>query len=134
MGSLCGVLQQTSFPIFKAQKGIVRTIFQVKKRDSCMPLFKRLDNLSLPSMYIYEIVNVVPTDTDTFEIYRLNRPYRTRCIGTFSYPTHITSLYGKCPKYMGLKILNKLQQQLNFCQIHPEIKNMLKTKKKHTTK
>jgi hypothetical protein len=53
---------------FIAQKKCVRTLCGVNKREPCRPLFKKLNLLSLPCLYIFETANFVKKHIVLFNI------------------------------------------------------------------
>lgn len=52
--------------IFKAQKRCIRSIFNLKVTDSCIPFFKKHKILTFPSIYILEVAIFVKTNKHLF--------------------------------------------------------------------
>lgn len=52
--------------IFKQQKRCIRSIFNLKRIDSCKPYFKKYNILPLPCMYIYEVAIFVKLNPKLF--------------------------------------------------------------------
>lgn len=96
--------------LFISQKSIIRTICKVSFRYKCRQLFKNLNILTLPSLFICEILKLVHKNPKLFEGFKLNHSYNTRNKESFSFPTHRLSLFEKNPLYIGIKLYNKIPE------------------------
>jgi hypothetical protein len=112
--------------VFKIQKKAIRCIERVNRLDSCRPLFKRLGLLTVPSLYVYEVVLYVKTSgiNQNFNVHG----YNTRNQADYHMVTHNSRLFEQKPDYIGRKFYNKLPQHL---KIHENIKIFKKHLKKY---
>ena len=113
--------------IFKIQKRAIRTIFKKNKLHSCKLLFNKLDILTLPSLYIFEMLMYVKLNPSLF-VNEIHHDYHTRKKQLFNSQQHNTALFEKGVLYMGKKLMNKipesvLKSNVNIFKIR--IKNML---------
>jgi hypothetical protein len=99
--------------IFNIQKKIVRIMCGVDQRISCKPLFKKLNILTLPSIYINNIILFIINNSEYFSNFIPQHSYTTRNkMNILQYPIHRLSLTEKTPAYQGLKLYNHLPQNL----------------------
>lgn len=98
------------YKVFIAQKAIVRVIFGAGYRSSCRPLFRRLNILTLPCLYILEILIFVHNNLAIFENYKPKHYYNTRNKNVFNYPVHKLKILERSPLYMGIRLYNKLPE------------------------
>lgn len=101
--------------IFVTQKKCIRAICMVHPLQSCKPLFKKLNILPLPSLYIYEMSCFVKQHMNLFkkasEIYPRNTRNPDRLVLTNAPRTR---LYQKNCYAMGIKIYNKLPADIKL--------------------
>ena len=94
--------------IFKIQKRIIRTITNTGRHDTCRPLFKHLQILTLPSQYIFSILLFVIKNRDLFlsnsEIHKINTRYNQN----LHLPSTNLALVQRGVLYSGSKIYNCL--------------------------
>lgn len=64
--------------VFVAQKRTIRSIFGMKVRESCKPVFKEHNILTFYSIYILECVKFVRNNFDLFEQYKREHSHDTR--------------------------------------------------------
>lgn len=99
---------------FIAQKRCVRALFNAAPTDSCKPLFKKLNLLSLPSLYIYEMACFAKKNEKMFlkngDIYS----FRTRYPNKYVLPSCRTDFYYRSCYPMVIKIYNKLPEDLKL--------------------
>lgn len=101
-----------SHKVFKAQKKIIRIIFGLRQSDSCKPVFQEHNILTLPSIYIYQILTFVKSNIGKFTFCTENHNYNTRNQNILSFPIHGHSSYEKSPFYSGIRIYNALPMAL----------------------
>lgn len=94
--------------LFLLQKYIVRTMMQKPRTSSCRPLFRELEILTLPSLYIYEILVNVRCNLPFYRKEGTRHRYNTRNSNLLIYPQHSTVFFEGSAFYMGLKLYNRL--------------------------
>jgi len=98
--------------IFKLQKHALRIIFNLRKRDTCKHIFKEQQLLTLPCLYIESLAVLTFQNIGrvqrTGDFHVLNTRHREN----ISYPIHRTTAFEKGPFYRGLKIYDKLPQEI----------------------
>lgn len=100
---------------FIAQKKCLRAIYGIPPYQTCKPLFKELNLLTLPSLYIFEISKFVKNNIELFNKASDINPRNTRN------PNKLvlnfvprTTLYMKNCLNMCLKIYNKIPENLKM--------------------
>lgn len=106
---------------FKAQKRCVRSICKLKQTDSCKEYFKNLKLLTLPCIYIYEIINFVRSNATFFENYKSKRHNSKICC-----PNNKTTLLNNSIFCMAPRVYNHLPKYL----MEASSSNMFKKKLK----
>jgi hypothetical protein len=101
-----------SHRIFKLQKRIIRIICGIRQRDTCRPHFKQLKILSMPSIYIFQLLVFVKNNLNRFRFTTDNHTYNTRNSNTIAFPIHRTTAYEKTPFYSGMRYYNKLPDNI----------------------
>ncbi|KAG7305187.1 hypothetical protein JYU34_009224 [Plutella xylostella] len=103
--------------IFKGQKRCIRAMFNLKRTESCKPLYMKHKILTLPSLYIYEVAIFVKTNPNLFtrahEIHSRNLRNRDRLCAHKGN----TALLRKSILCMAPQIYNKLPRALIECDI-----------------
>lgn len=98
--------------IFIGQKQCIRAICDVPPLTSCRPLFKRLNLLTVPCLYIFELCNFVKTYPHFFkrkdQVCHFNTRYPDRLI----YPKTNTHLYRRNCFPMAIRLFNKLPKNI----------------------
>lgn len=94
--------------VFIAQKQAIRAVFKLKFRESCKPSFKYHRILTVPSLYIMEVLMLMKKNMSLFDIHKRRHTYNTRRREDFNFPAHRLSLLEKSPFYAGLGFFNKL--------------------------
>ena len=100
--------QNALLRVFRLQKRAIRIMVGVNRQTSCRPFFKSLQILTLPALYIYEIIifhklkshNII-TGSDTHS-------YNTRHRHEHRQTTHRLQLAAVLPENIGPKLFNKL--------------------------
>lgn len=91
--------------IFKIQKRALRIIVRAHFDDSCKELFKNLKVMTLPSLYIYELIKNFVKHKDLFTDNINNYNTRKKYV---VYPSHSTSKFEKSPYYRTCTVINKI--------------------------
>lgn len=79
------------------------------------PAFVAHKMLTLPSLYILEIITYVRSCSDYFEIFIDSHNYNTGQNNLFSYNLlHTTSAFARSPLYMGLNLYNHLPSAITL--------------------
>ena len=112
--------------LFKLQKKAVRNIVGVSKYTSCRNLFKELNILTLPSIYILEILLYVKNNLSKFLPNNYNHDYQTRECNNLSTPLHKLSKYEESPRYTGIKLYNKIPDFIKSIENIKSFKNEAK--------
>lgn len=106
--------------IFILQKKCVRNMFQLKFNESCKQLFVSKKILTLPSLYIYEVVKFITNNYTYFAHYETCHKYNTR--GTenkFLLPSYTNkSTIQSSVQIHPIKIWNKLPSEWRLA--HPK--------------
>lgn len=104
---------------FIAQKKCIRAICGVPPDESCRALFKNLDLLTLPSLYIYEVSKFVNENKDLFKIKSdlSLRPQRNANRLVYEEVPN-SSKYGKSCLTMCVKIYNTIPCEFKSLSKH----------------
>lgn len=94
--------------LFKLQKKAIRYIAGASKYESCRNIFKDLQLLTLPCIYILQVLIFVKNNFNFFIPNNYNHSYNTREGDNLMIPIHSLSKYEENPKYMGIILYNKL--------------------------
>ena len=94
--------------IFILQKFALRTIFKVPKRTSCHDLFREMEVLTVPSIYVYESILFVKKNLHLFEKNCDVHSYATRNSKKLKHIQHSKAFLEKGPKYRLIHLYNKL--------------------------
>ena len=113
MGLFFGGNSHFSDSIFKIKKRIIRVITNSGRRDSCRDLYKKLQILTLPSVYIFSLLNFVNKNRNYFlfnNVYEFN----TR----FNHNLHLLSanlsVIQRGVLFSGSKIYNHLPSNIKL--------------------
>ncbi|PNF35146.1 hypothetical protein B7P43_G09274 [Cryptotermes secundus] len=102
----------TSINVFRMQKRIIRTIMNVRTRDSCRELFKNLKILPMYSQYIYSIILFVVNNRDLYSSNYETHNLNTRHTTNLHLPTSRLTIFQKGPYYFGIKAYNHLPSRI----------------------
>lgn len=95
--------------LFISQKRFIKSMMGVSNRTSCKPLFISLKIMSLPSLYIYRLVNFVRFNKHLFmhnsDVYN---NMATRSANDLRIPPHNSTAFQKNVKYRAIKAYNNL--------------------------
>jgi hypothetical protein len=110
--------------VFKLQKRALRYIYNLNHRDSCRPYFKKYKILTVPAMYIFELLSFMKKNFPYFSDAKPNHGREMRNKYLLLYPVHRLSVSERGPYYMGLRVYNNLPNQLKeafethtFCRL-----------------
>lgn len=104
--------------LFTMQKKLIRIIVNIEPTDSCRPHFQKLNILTLPGLYIFEVCKFVHKHPE-FYTKRRDIPvtYSLRHGDKLMLPDSYIKLHSSSPFAMSVKIYNKLpilfKQELN---------------------
>ena len=110
--------------VFKMQKWAARSIIGARKRDTCKPIFKDLNLLTFPCIYIFECALFVKKNMHLFPKYRDGHSHNTRNT-LLRLEQHRTSKYEKAPYYASTVIFNKFPTTITDLPIN-HFKNTFK--------
>lgn len=119
-----------SVRLFKLQKRAVRYIVGVNGRTCCRNIFKDLNILTIPCVFIFHLLLLAKTELSNLPSLN-NGHYYTRNQTLLEIPKHNLRLYEKSSRYLAIKAYNKLPpsfKTLKLNQYKKQIKDMLKDK------
>lgn len=85
-------------------------MFNLKPTDSCKPLFKKYKILTLPSLYIFEVLSFVKSNSHLFPLLSDTNPRNRRNNNELCLHSSKTALMKKSFFCMAPKIYNKIPQ------------------------
>lgn len=112
-----------SVRVFYLQKKAIRTIYGLSNLTSCRDTFKANKLLTLPSLYIKEIIMYVKTNSNLFVNNNVYHDYDTRGKEDLCIPKHNLTISEKNPCYIGIKIYNKLPDYIKCLDNIKEFKH-----------
>lgn len=116
-----------SIRAFRLQKKAVRTIVGASRITSCREIFKKLNLLTLTSLYILETLLFVKQNLDKFNKNNYYHSYNTRRGNDLCLPIHTLAIYEKNPAYMGMLMYNKLPPHIKAIDNIKQFKSILRT-------
>ena len=93
--------------IFVAQKRVIRCMSRAKWRDSCPDLFKRLEVMTFPCIYIYALLLYVRNNIEGWTRRTDIHTHDTRYKNNLNLPFSRLSISQQSPQYIGLKVYNR---------------------------
>lgn len=112
--------------LFVLQKRAVRMIANLKIRESCRGHFKKLNIMTLPSLYMYKtILYLKQHKTDTLKNNNVHK-HNTRGRKDMYMPPHNLSMYEKGPTYAGIVLYNRLPDNVKDIDLVEDFKGQLK--------
>lgn len=93
--------------IFKLQKRAIRNIYGISSRQSCKPLFIKYNIMTVPCIYMMELLTYIKSNLSRFHRNSTFHNYSTRNNNSLAIPTHNTALYEKSLNYISIKLYNK---------------------------
>lgn len=100
--------------VFYLQKRAVRIIAGVRRRAPCKTFFQSLRILTLPSLYIYEMLLFYSFKGDSIQVGSDVHNYNTRSRDQHRQAIHRLQLTASLPQNMGPKLFNKLPQNIKI--------------------
>ena len=117
---------------FILQKRAIRTIYKVNRLTSCVPLFQKLQVLTLPCIYIVECSVFVKNHSNLFSKNSDFHSHNTRSCSNFRNLSHTKAMFAKSPQYRFIQIFNALPVHIkkidNIVLFKSELKKYLLTK------
>lgn len=113
--------------IFKLQKRVVRIISGVSRLASCRQLFKGLNVLPLPCMYIFEIVCHVKLHLEMLEQNNVVHNHNTRQKLNLHAQFCRTKAYKKGVLNMGIKLYNKIPNKIREVEKIRQFKKVMRS-------
>lgn len=101
------------------------------KRTSCKDIFKQLRILTLPCIFILQLLIYAKSQLHDIPTLNNYHSYNTRNELILEVPNHRLSLYEKSPYYLAIKAYNKLPnsfKDLELTKYKIHIRNMLYNK------
>ena len=118
-----------SIKIFRLQKKVIRLITGAHKRESCRPIFKKFQILTLASLYIFEMLCFLKKHQGNVKQNLEIHGHNTRKKYDLNTRHCSTVLYQKSVTNMGIKLFNKLPIQIkqldDYKGFKREVKNFL---------
>ena len=114
------------FLALKLEKQAIRIILGVGPRKSCRKLFTELGILSLPALYIAQVLIFFKRNPTYLDHTKPTHTYSTRNRDIYVLIKHKTSAFEKGTVYAGQLFFNKLPQQLRNLYSVDDFKNQLK--------
>lgn len=102
----------TANRVFLLQKRAIRNMFGLGYRESCKSTFIKQKILTLPSLYIFEIIKFVKENLSDFNFQNAYHHYPTRHGHDLQYEIHRLKLYESNPYYIGTILYNKLSNDI----------------------
>jgi hypothetical protein len=115
-----------SIKIFKLQKKVVRVTCNVKRKTSCRELFRTLNILPVPCVYIMETVYYIRLNNEGLKQNLAKNDYKTRNRSDFQTQFCRTNIFKKSLNNLGTKLYNKLPNYLKNLENSKLFKNNLK--------
>jgi hypothetical protein len=98
--------------VLMMQKRALRCIFRLNYRESCRSYFKSKNLLTVPALYIYELLSFMKNNFHYYSGAIPRHNHATRNLNLLNYPIHRLSLFERGPYYMGLRVFNGLPTQV----------------------
>lgn len=95
---------------FNMQKKILRYMINVSPDTSCRPLFRMHNIMSLPNMYIYQLILNIYTNRNKFQLNSDYHSHETRFASDLHLPYSRLTVSQNAPSYLGIKCFNKISK------------------------
>jgi hypothetical protein len=90
------------------QKHALRTIMRMRKRSKCKKIFVKEKILTIPCIFILEILCFVFLNKQMFKLNSSSHSYGTRNCKKMTIPQHSLTASEKTVHYIGIKLFNHL--------------------------
>nr|CAH7762921.1 unnamed protein product [Callosobruchus chinensis] len=117
----------SALKIFKTQKRIIRILSNITQRSSCKNSFKKFNVLTLPSIVIMELALLIYNNQNDFNRNKDFHEYSTRGREMYTIPLTKYRIGRHSPAFLGVKIFNKLGNDIKNIKNQITFKNKLKT-------
>lgn len=121
-----------SITIFRIQKRTLRSMLGAKKLESCKPLFKQLNIMPLPCIYIFEVLLFVMKNMNSIDSFHKNHQihnYNTRQCANLHLEGTRTNLCKSGVLHTGITLYNNLPNHIkiigNFKQFKLALRSFL---------
>jgi len=121
-----GIKGDSSIRVFKIQKRVVRLLAGVSLRTSCRQLFKKLNILTMASLYILEVTCFIRKNCKFLEQNSQVHQHDTRRKLDIQVKMKSTEIYKKSIINMGTKVYNKLPRFLKEIEEYGTFRKKLK--------
>jgi hypothetical protein len=102
--------------VFLLQKKVIRIMVGASSRCWCRSLFRKLEILTLPCLYIYSLMLFVLKNMDNYQTNSSIHTINIRCKNQLHRPVTNLSSFQKGVFYSGLRIFDSLQSIIFECQ------------------
>jgi hypothetical protein len=109
--------------VLKLQKWAIRLLANISSTISCKPYFKKLKIMTLPCIYIYEILLCIKMSLSKFKTNSMFHSHDTRTKSDLFITSHNTKLLEQSIAYNGVLVYNKLPSEIK------NVKSIIKFKK-----
>lgn len=119
-----------SITIFRIQKRTIRTMLGAKRLESCKPLFKALNIMPLPCIYIFCVLIFVKKNMNSIDSFQRNHQfhnYNTRQHNNLHVAASRTNLCKSGVFHSGIALFNALPLHIKRIAIFNNFKNTLRT-------
>jgi hypothetical protein len=111
--------------VFKIQKRAIRLIANISNTSSCKPYFQKLQIMTLPCIYILEILTHTKGSVSNFKTNSMFHSHDTRNKADLFIASHNTKLFEQSTAYNGVCIYNKLPSEIKSVQSIRKFKKLL---------
>lgn len=115
--------------VFALQRKAIRCIANLKYREDCREKFVELKILTVPSLYVMEVVSYVKRGLSNLQRVGDSHSYPTRHREALRVPIHHTKRFESQPSYAGTVLYNKLPEDIknipDLRKFREKLKNLL---------
>lgn len=117
--------------VFRLQKKAIRIILKLNYRESCQDAFRELELLTLPCLYILEVVQYSKFHCELIRVGDIH-DYNTRGRDSYRTQQHRTAAFERIPSQAGVRLINELPEGVKHLtdqkQFKARFKRLLVTK------
>jgi hypothetical protein len=107
------------------QKRAMKILATVSRTTSCKPLFRTLKIMTLPCIYIYEILLQFRMSLNNYKTNSMIHLHDTRQKSNFFITGHNTNFFEKSITYSGIHIYNRLAKEIKNTETLTKFKKKL---------